>query len=252
MSNAHASHEHGHAHSHKKAYIRLGILLTFITLVELALPLLKDHAPELWDMFKPVWGPALVIMSVFKFGAVVGEFMHLREDRAIYKFLFISPLLMATACFLVLGLFSMVVYKPFGEGYAITQADLKAGYVPPSKLAADPVWADDKLQAAFAEYEAKGHTEAKKLFGEKCASCHGPEGAGMPNLGVNLTDNCYKHGGKISDTYNVLVAGVSGTAMPQWASVLKGEELRQMSYYVRSMRGQNKAGRPCEGDPAKD
>lgn len=252
MSNAHASHEHGHVHSHKKAYIRLGILLTVITAVELALPLLKDHAPELWDMFKPVWGPSLVMMSIFKFGAVVGEFMHLRSDRTIYKFLFIAPLLMATVCFLVLGVFSLVVYKPFGEGYAVTQADLKAGYVPPSKLAADPVWADDKLQAAFAEYETKGHTEAKKVYGEKCASCHGAAGEGLPNLGVNLTDNCYKHGGKISDTYKVLVAGVSGTAMPQWASVLKGEELRQMSYYVRSLRGQNKAGRPCEGDPAKD
>ena len=70
----------------------------------------------------------------------------------------------------------------------------------------------------------------------------------MPGLGVNLTDDCYKHGGKVAALYTTIAKGVSGTAMPAWQSSMDSEKLRQVAYYVHSLKGTNVAGgKACEG-----
>jgi mono/diheme cytochrome c family protein len=205
-----------------------------------------------WDAAKPIWSPALILMSVAKFGAVVGEFMHMRGDRRVYQFLFLSPLALAVVLFPLFIALSVAPFKPFGEGYVTTARDLKNGYVPPSKgPTAEPPLADDKFLAAFTEAQGKGFEKGKKVFGEKCVSCHGPEGGGMANLGVNLTDDCYKYGGGFKDLYLTIVNGQAGGKMPQWSSQLKSEEMRQVVYYVKSLKGKNVAGgQPCVGEKA--
>lgn len=248
MSQAHDAHG-GIPHSHKKHYLRIGAILTVVTAIELALPFLKDY-PQIWEPAKPLWAPALIVMSIAKFGAVVAEFMHLRGDRRVYQFLFISPLLMAAVIFVLLSLLSVVVFKPFGEGYAITAEARKAGYVEPSKgPAAEPPLPDDKFAAAFEAAKGKDFADGKKVFGEKCVACHGPTGGGVANLGLNLTDDCYKYGGTFKDLYTTVAKGQGGGKMPPWAGQLKGEQIRQVVYYIKSLKGSNVAGgQPCVGD----
>jgi disulfide bond formation protein DsbB len=36
--------------------------------------------------------------------------------------------------------------------------------------------------------------EGKKLFGQSCAACHGPEGKGLPNLGKDMTTSTFIKG----------------------------------------------------------
>lgn len=40
--------------------------------------------------------------------------------------------------------------------------------------------------------------EGKKLFGQSCAACHGPEGQGIPNLGKDMTTSTFIRG--LNDT----------------------------------------------------
>ena len=58
-------------HSHKSTYIRIAVLLTIITLVELYIPFLIEDIPSL----RVIGNPSLVILSVIKFAYVVGIFM---------------------------------------------------------------------------------------------------------------------------------------------------------------------------------
>lgn len=257
MSQGHDAHatsqEAGAAHSHRGAYIRLGVILTIVTAIELALPFLKDY-PEIWNPIKPVWAPLLVVMSIGKFGAVVGEFMHLRGDRKIYQFLFISPLLLAVVLFLTLGTLSVVTFRPFGEGYAATAIDVRSGYVAPTKgPALEAPLADEKFVLAFNEAKGKNFEAGKKTFTEKCVSCHGKSGEGVANLGFNLTDSCYKYGGTFKDLYLTVAKGQNGGKMPAWSASMKGEEMRQVVYYIKSLKGSNAAGgQPCVGDQVAD
>ena len=254
MSAAHDSADHGALpHSHKKAYIRLGIILTIVTAIELALPSLKHH-PEIWEPAKPLWAPLLVAMSVFKFGAVVGEFMHLRGDRGIYNFLFLSPLAIAVTIFILLSGLAVATFLPFGEGPAITAFDLKAGYVRPIKSSgAEPPLAEEKFKAAFGDAKTKNFEAGKATFARVCKACHGDNGEGKAGLGLNLTDDCYKYGGGFKDLYTTVADGRAGNKMPSQGSSMKSEEIRQVVYYVRSLKGTNAAGgQPCVGDKVPD
>ena len=261
MSAAHAHDGHetdGHAHdglphSHKKAYIRLGVLLTVVTAIELGMPFLKDY-PAIWEAGQPMWAPLLVAMSVFKFGAVVGEFMHMRGDRGIYQFLFISPLLIAITIFILLGGLAMASFKPFGEGLAITAFDIKAGYVEPIKSSgAEPALPEEKFKAAFAAAKTKDFAEGKATFLRVCKSCHGDNGGGIVGLGFNLTDDCYKYGSNFKDLYTTVAEGRNANKMPGQGAILKSEEIRQVVYYIKSLKGTNVAGgQPCVGDKAAD
>ncbi len=235
-------------HSHRKQYIILGVVLSLVTFIELGIPLVKG-VPELWTAAKEVWAPLLIVLSIFKFGAVVGDFMHLRSDLTLYKILFISPLFLAMFSFFAIGSLSVVHYAPFGKGYAITAQDLADGYVPPTVGGgADAPWADDKFEAAFVDAQKAGFAKGKETFAASCVSCHRADGGGMPGLGVNLTDDCYKHGGKVAALYTTIAKGVSGTAMPAWQSSMDSEKLRQVAYYVHSLKGMNVAGgKACEG-----
>ncbi len=254
MSHAHTEDQAQSApHSHKKHYLIIAAILTVVTGIELGIPFLKN-VPSIWVPFQPVWVPLLLLLSVGKFGAVVGEFMHLRQDRSIFKILFISPLALALLCLTTVTLMSIVHFEPFGKGYAATAVDLRNGYTPPSDgPKCDPPLPDDQFKAAYAKAEGAGFETGKKIFGEKCVACHGPAGGGMPNLGLNLTDTCYKYGGTFKDLYQTVALGRADGRMPSQAAALKSEEIRQVAYFVRSLRGKNvPGGQPCVGEPAKD
>lgn len=74
------AHQEGAAkHPSPKFYWLLALALAVVTAVEVAIPYLSA--------FDSVRGPLLVILSLVKFGAVVGFFMHLKyENRLLQNF----------------------------------------------------------------------------------------------------------------------------------------------------------------------
>ena len=95
-----ASHgAHGHVeHEHPSAwtYIKVGIILTLITVV------------EVWAYYIPAFVasrafvPSLLIMSAAKFIIVVAFYMHLKYDHKLFRALFTGPLAIAVVTIIAL------------------------------------------------------------------------------------------------------------------------------------------------------
>lgn len=120
MADSHAM-EHGHAHgpahdysfdnvekrdTHWTRYILIGVLLTVITAVEVAIFYIEALAPVLV--------PVLLVLSVAKFIIVVLYYMHLKEDDAIFGRVFWGPLFLA-----VLVVVGMIILFKVLPGYGV-------------------------------------------------------------------------------------------------------------------------------------
>jgi cytochrome c oxidase cbb3-type subunit 3 len=81
----------------------------------------------------------------------------------------------------------------------------------------------------------------KAVFATHCQSCHGKDGGGL--VGVNLTDDHYKHITKIEDIVKVIEDGAAGGAMPAWKNRISHvNQIVLTAAYVASLRGTNVAG----------
>ena len=90
--------------------------------------------------------------------------------------------------------------------------------------------------------DAKQGEQVFKMF---CASCHGPEGAGL--VGPNLTDKEILHGDKKEDIVKVINNGVQGKAMPAWGAILKPEQIDDVADFIKSIMGKNLPSPFAEG-----
>jgi mono/diheme cytochrome c family protein/heme/copper-type cytochrome/quinol oxidase subunit 4 len=239
-------------HSHVKSYARTGTILGLLTVVEIAGLFFPEWIPGFSPDLLP---PIMVVLAAVKFAMVVGLFMHLADDAHVYKVVFIAPLMLAIATIMVLGMMVMQHWDVYGKTYSrLFTNKSKLERMEPDKYFASssvkPKLTPEAYDKLFAE--TSDHSEGKKIFGMRCAACHRKDGGGMPNLGPNMTDDCYKNGSRIYDFVNVLSNGVKGTAMvaligPQ----LTDEEGTAVALYVRSLRGTNVAGGlDCAGDKA--
>jgi glucose/arabinose dehydrogenase len=70
-----------------------------------------------------------------------------------------------------------------------------------------------------------------KLFGELCASCHGPKGAG--GQAPSLLDNEWKWGGDDASIAKSIREGNVAAGMPPMANALSEQEIRAMVIYLR-------------------
>ena len=78
-------------------------------------------------------------------------------------------------------------------------------------------------------------TEGKKIFQVACISCHSEGGAG--NVGPNLTDNYWLHGGDIKSVFKTIKYGIN--AMPTWQNAYSNKQIAQLASYVKSLQGTN-------------
>jgi cytochrome c oxidase subunit 4 len=51
---------------------------------------------------RPILVPVLLILSIAKFAAVVGYFMHLKFDKRIFQFMFVGGLVLSLGVFLAM------------------------------------------------------------------------------------------------------------------------------------------------------
>lgn len=86
------------AHSHPTGwtYVKIGILLTVITAVEVWLYYIPAAVAS------PLFNPTMLAMSAAKFLIVVLFYMHLKFDHKLFRMLFAGPLVIAAATILAL------------------------------------------------------------------------------------------------------------------------------------------------------
>jgi cytochrome c oxidase cbb3-type subunit III len=90
--------------------------------------------------------------------------------------------------------------------------------------------------------------KGKEIFDKNCVACHGPLGQGA-QVGPNLVDDYWKHGGSIGDIFKTIKNGVQGKGMKAWKSDLTPSMMAQVSSYIKSLHGTNPPNaKAAEGD----
>lgn len=76
-----------------------------------------------------------------------------------------------------------------------------------------------------------------KLFTDNCASCHGQDAKGNPELGApNLTDKIWLYGSEEAAVIETITNGRSGV-MPAWTGRLDVATIKALAVYVHSFGG---------------
>jgi len=95
--------------------------------------------------------------------------------------------------------------------------------------------------------DAKMLDNGKSTFLNTCSSCHRKDGGG--DIGPNLADEYWKHGGNIKNIFKVVTNGVPGTNMIAWGAVMSPEAIRNVASYVLTLQGSKPANpKKPEGD----
>lgn len=84
-------------------------------------------------------------------------------------------------------------------------------------------------------FAASAAAEGQRLFKQFCGPCHGFDARG--GQGPDLTDATWTHGGSDLEIYRTIAAGVPGTRMREFGSLLTSEELWKIIAYLRSVAG---------------
>jgi cytochrome c oxidase subunit IV len=109
-AHAHGAHDHDDmpahsgevAHASAKTYVIVGVILTVITAIEVAIFFI--HAMQ------GILIPLLLFLSVVKFVTVVQFFMHLRYDSKVLSRVFFGPLFLAVL--VVVGMILLFKWLP--------------------------------------------------------------------------------------------------------------------------------------------
>ncbi len=79
--------------------------------------------------------------------------------------------------------------------------------------------------------------DAETLFLDNCASCHGDNGEGMPELGApNISDAIWLYGGDEAALTETITNARFGV-MPAWGQRLSDADVRAVSIYVHALGG---------------
>lgn len=88
--------------------------------------------------------------------------------------------------------------------------------------------------------EANDLSQGKDVYVKFCVACHGDKGQG--NVGPNLTDNFWIHGGGIKNVFATITNGVPAKGMISWKSQLSPKQIQLVGSYVLSLEGTNPPG----------
>jgi cytochrome c oxidase cbb3-type subunit 3 len=138
---------------------------------------------------------------------------------------------------IVFSVIYMYYYHMGGDGrsieedYAIEVEDAHIANL--EYLAKQANKVDENSVAALTD---AGSIEAgKTTFITSCAACHGNNAEG--NVGPNLTDEFWLHGGNVHDVFKTVKYGVPAKGMIAWEAQLNPVKMQQVVSYVLSLQG---------------
>jgi len=102
----------------------------------------------------------------------------------------------------------------------------------------------EELAALEANPEAVA--AGREIFTANCVPCHGPRGAG--DIGPNLTDRYWIHGGSSVDIHNAIRDGVLTAGMPAWGPPLGPVAVQNAAAFVLSIRNTEVEGKEPQGE----
>jgi cytochrome c oxidase cbb3-type subunit 3 len=88
--------------------------------------------------------------------------------------------------------------------------------------------------------------EGQQIFAQNCVACHAANAAG--NIGPNLTDAYWLHGGAPTAIYRTVTEGVPARGMLAWGPQLGSRRVQSVVAYLLTIKNTNVAGRPPQGN----
>jgi cytochrome c oxidase cbb3-type subunit III len=82
--------------------------------------------------------------------------------------------------------------------------------------------------------------QGRAMFVQTCAACHRQDGGG--NVGPNLTDEFWLHGGAPEKIFATIGDGVPDKGMPAWKPQLGVERVQAVTAFVLTLRNTNVPG----------
>lgn len=102
---------------------------------------------------------------------------------------------------------------------------------------------DEMIATAAGDPNAVG--AGKEVFDTYCVACHLADASGQ--IGPNLTDHYWIHGGTPGQIFNTITEGVPEKGMVSWKASLSAMQRQQVAAYIVSLRGKNRKGKAAEG-----
>jgi len=132
-----------------------------------------------------------------------------------------------------------IVYYQWGNGESVQQQydrEMLALYDLQTKqlLKLGPI--TDEMISGFAA-KPDMMASAQALFAGRCAVCHG--NAAQGNIGPNLTDDYWLHGGRPTEVYHTITEGVPAKGMIAWKTQLGAGQILALAAYVETLHGTN-------------
>ena len=172
--------------------------------------------------------------------AIAGDIVHVYDgieeaDNALpvwWVVLFIGTLVFAATYWLMVEEFHLTPTP--AEALALVQSERaeRTGTV-----------SEEELLSASQNQAAV--SAGKQVFVTNCVVCHGANAEG--NIGPNLTDGAWLHGGAPANIFGTIRDGVAAKGMPAWGPVLGGDTVKKLTAYVLSVRGTNVPGKAPQG-----
>jgi cytochrome c oxidase cbb3-type subunit 3 len=138
-------------------------------------------------------------------------------------------------------------YHIFNQGSlpvkAYDEAVAAALEVQVAKMAGQPL--TDETLLMMSKVPARAD-EGRQIFAQFCVACHQPDGSG--NVGPNLTDNYWIHGGKPLQILNTVTNGVPEKGMVAWRDQLGPVRIQKVVSYVLTLKGKNLPGKAPQGN----
>jgi cytochrome c oxidase cbb3-type subunit 3 len=95
--------------------------------------------------------------------------------------------------------------------------------------------------------DGKTVSDGATVFSTTCAACHAATGGG--NIGPNLTDEYWLHGGAPEQIFASIRDGYPQKGMPAWGPQLGDKRVQAVTAYVLTLRNTNvPGGKPPQGE----
>lgn len=126
-----------------------------------------------------------------------------------------------------------IVYWYYYEGFNVGPSPMQAYAAELRREAAQGGEVNDALIEALA-LDSSAVAAGREVFTAQCAVCHREDGGG--NIGPNLTDNHWIHGGSPLTIHDTIRNGVPSASMPAWGAILGPNAVQQVAAYVVTLR----------------
>jgi len=144
-----------------------------------------------------------------------------------------------------LAIIFALLYWSYYQLFGVGNSPMASYKVEQQKLLAKGATVKDEVLVALAQ-DPVVVAEGRAIFVDNCAQCHMENASG--DIGPNLTDEYWIHGGAPTNIYSTIYNGVLDKGMLSWGPTLGPGGVKKVAAYVLTLRNTNVPGKEPQGE----